>query len=64
MGAKLVDVPQVSFRIIPIDEDAEWERRQQKQANLNRTQLEAYGYNPKKGKPWTRPRHYMRYIGE
>ena len=64
MGAKVVDVPQVSFRIVPYEDDAEWDRRYKKQANLNRAQLEGFGYNPRDRKPWTRPKHYMRYIGE
>lgn len=64
MGPKPFDIPQVSFRIVPFDEDTVWERRYRKQANLNRTQLEGYGYNSRNTKPWSLPKHYMRYIGE
>ncbi|KAG7527546.1 hypothetical protein FFLO_06827 [Filobasidium floriforme] len=62
MGPKPFDIPQVSFRIVPFDEDTVWERRYKKQANLNRTQLEGYGYNSRSTKPWSLPKHYMRYI--
>jgi hypothetical protein len=63
MTSKHVDVPTVSFRIVSVNDQAIWDHQIGKHANLNKNLLQSFGYNSRREETWTRPKHYIRYIG-